>query len=56
MDYQLLDTQLTALDWRVQALYRRLPDMLLSEDHCLKMYEYEFTRKSQHPHYSNDSQ
>ena len=47
------DEMLSARAWRVQAWYRKPLDMLLGEDHCRKMYEYEFTRKSQHPHYSN---
>lgn len=45
------DEMLSARAYREQTWYMPWIDKLFGKDHCLKMYEYEWTRKSQHPHY-----
>ena len=48
------DEMLSARSYRDNSWMRWVLDTFLGEDHCKKMYEYEWTRKSQHPHYSYD--
>ena len=45
------DEMLSARAWRTQTWFRKPLDWLLGKDHCQRMYEWEWTRKSQHPHY-----
>ena len=46
------DEMLSARAWRTQAWYMLPLDLILGKDHCKKMYDYEWSRKSKHPHYN----
>lgn len=48
------DEMLSARAHRVNAWYETPINAVLGSRHCHEMYEYEWTRKSQHPHYSGD--
>jgi hypothetical protein len=46
------DEMLSARIYRTKHWSESWFDFLLGKDHCKNMYKYEWTRKSQHPHYS----
>lgn len=45
------DEMLSARAHRTEASFEILLDSLFGWEHCKRMYEHEFTRKSHHPHY-----
>ena len=48
------DEMLSARLFRTNSRFTCLLDFFFGKNHCEKMYNYEYTRKSQHPHYNKN--